>query len=61
MIEENSSVSFQSLLDNIKDYSNTVNILKIGLPECHSMSEICVTSSEIESYESQYLLAFVIK
>jgi len=61
MIEEHKSFSFQSLLDDIKDYSKTRNVLRIGFPQSQNNIIIQITADEIEAYENQYMLAYIIK
>ncbi|CAI2386077.1 unnamed protein product [Moneuplotes crassus] len=61
MMEENGSFSFQKLLDDIREFAQYRDLLKISFPEVQNSSPVVVSSEEIESLENQYMLAYMIK
>jgi hypothetical protein len=61
MIEDTNSFSFASEIDDINYYARMHNILTIGFSEGPQSNEIKLSHSEIVGFESQYILAYVIK
>lgn len=61
MMEANGSFSFQKLLDDIREFAQFRDLLKISFPETQNSSPVVAESEEIESLESQYMLAYMIK
>jgi hypothetical protein len=61
MIDENTDFSFENIFEDIIKYSKNHDILSVGFQYSEQHHVIKITSDEIDSYESQYMLAHIIK
>lgn len=61
MVDESGDFSFENIFEDIIKYSKNHDILTVGVQFNEQHHVIKISPEEIESYESQYMLAHIIK